>query len=320
MTEKRTIPRSEEVRVRRERKQDKRQKKASEQAYRTMPPVTSRERAGYSNTQPRRKTNVRRYNAAVAARRESRFQLPALPSLQTGPRLIPLILVLALGAAAYFLLASPTFRVSEAQVNGLSRLSAAEVNSALDLGGEIVFFLRPEEIVSRLRVSYPEIESAQVTVSMPNQVIVDVKERQPVIFWQQGSGFTWIDENGVAFRPSGDLGGLVPVAAEGTPPGGPAPADDPLNTRAFLAPDMVKTVLTLAPNLPQGSTLIYEQDGGFGWMDSRGWQVSFGTESKDAALKLQIYQSLVDSLTARGITPAYVSVIHADAPFYRMEK
>ncbi len=320
MTEKKTQSRSESVRGRRHQEHGKRQKHAAEEAYRPLPPVTYRERGGVSNTQPRRKASVRRYHSVAATRRESALRLPLLPQVQAGPRLIPLILTLALGAAAYFLLASPTFRVTEAQINGLSRLSAAEVNSALGIGGEIVFFLRPEEIATRLRINYPEIQSAQVTVELPNRVLVDVSERKPVILWQQGSGFTWIDESGVAFRPRGEAPGLVPVAAQGTPPGAQASQDDPLSPPAYLSPDLVKTALTLATSLPQGSTLTYDESDGFGWNDSRGWQVFFGTESKDAALKLQIYQSLVDSLNSRGITPAFISVVHTDAPYYRMEK
>jgi hypothetical protein len=55
-------------------------------------------------------------------------------------------------------------------------------------------------------------------------------------------------------------------------------------------------------------------------VDSRGWQAYFGADPKDVALKLRIYQSLVDSLAARGIYPAFISVVHADAPYYRMEQ
>lgn len=320
MTEKKTISRSEAVRGRRRSKKDQRQKQAVEQAYRPLPPVTYRERGSLTNTQPKRKSNVRRYNSAAAIRRAGALRLPLFPQVQAGPRLIPLILTLILGAAAYFLLASPTFRVTEAEINGLSRLSAAEVNSALGIGGEIVFFLKPEEIVTRLRLSLPEIQSAQVTVAMPNRVMVEIRERKPVILWRQGSGFTWIDADGVAFRPRGEAEGLVVVAAGGTPPGAPAPAGDLLSPPAYLSPDLVKTALALASSLPAGSTLAYDETNGFGWNDSRGWQVFFGTEAKSAALKLQVYQSLVDSLNERGITPVFISVVHADAPYYRMEK
>ena len=319
MTEKQTVNRSKEVRERRSREQDKRHKQAAEKAYRTMPPVTTRDRGWEPFTKSSKKANVRRYHSAAAVRSVG-SRLPAFPALQVGPRIIPLVLTLLLGAALYFLLASPTFRVTQAQVNGLTRLSAAEVNSALGLGGRLVFFLKPEDIINQLRVSYPEIASAQVNISLPDQVVLDVKERQPVLLWQQGSGYTWIDETGVAFRPSGDVTGLVQVAALGSPPGGPAPANDLLSPASYVAPDLVKTALALAPSMPQGSAMTYDPTSGFGWTDSRGWQVFFGTGSKDAALKLQIYQSLVDSLNQRGIAPVYISVVHADAPYYRMEK
>ena len=53
----------------------------------------------------------------------------------------------------------------------------------------------------------PEITSAQVDVYLPNVVYVTVVERQPVLLWQQGSEYTWVDASGVAFRPRGEAAG-----------------------------------------------------------------------------------------------------------------
>ncbi len=46
--------------------------------------------------------------------------------------------------------------------------------------------------------------------------------------------------------------------------------------------------------------MVYDPQNGLGWTDTRGWQVSFGSNAKDMALKLQVYQSLVNSLTQAG--------------------
>ncbi|HET8943446.1 MAG TPA: hypothetical protein VFO59_01565, partial [Dehalococcoidia bacterium] len=89
---------------------------------------------------------------------------------------------------------------------------------------------------------------------------------------------------------------------------------------AFAAPDLVQTALALASSVPPGSALTYDPAYGFGWTDSRGWQVYFGSTSRDMPLKLRVYQSLVDSLAGRGVSPAFISVVHADAPYYRMEQ
>jgi hypothetical protein len=112
--------------------------------------------------------------------------------------------------------------------------------------------------------------------------------------------------------------GLLLVAALAAPPGGIAPADDPLSPPPFVSPDLVQAIQTLAPNAPPGAPLIYHPDHGLGWSDAQGWQVFFGVDAQDMALKFQVYQSLVLSLTGRNIYPAFISVEHPDAPFYRM--
>ncbi|MGE5248743.1 MAG: cell division protein FtsQ/DivIB [Bacteroidota bacterium] len=317
MSEKRTISRAEEVRERRTRSQTRRQREAGERAYRPLPPVISRTLPGDVRPKPVKKTGARRYNSTVGLSGR-RLELPSLPGLSAGPRLISLSLAAMLIAGLYFAWTSPFFRVSEAQVTGLSRLGAEEITSRLDLSGQIIFLLQPGEIVSRLRQDFPELASAQVLVSLPNVVQIQATERQPVLLWQQGNGYTWIDADGVAFRPRGDSAGLIPVASLGAPPAGDPVLQDPLIPPAYIAPDVVKAALALAPAVPAGSTLTYDPRYGFGWTDSRGWQVYFGDKSKDMALKLRVYQSLVDSLVAQGITPAFISVIYADAPYYRM--
>ena len=77
-------------------------------------------------------------------------------------------------------------------------------------------------------------------------------------------------------------------------------------------------ILVLAPNVPAGATMVFNSADGLGWTDSRGWKVFFGADAKDMNLKVRVYQSLVDSLTARGLYPAFISVAYPDAPYYRM--
>nr|AIA13607.1 Unknown Function [uncultured bacterium] len=153
---------------------------------------------------------------------------------------------------------------------------------------------------------------------MPNHVYVTVTERQPVILWQQDNGYTWIDPKGVAFRPRGDATGLVSVIGLTTPPAGIALLDDPFSPLPFMEKELVDAILVLAPNVPGGSTMLFDPTYGLGWNDTRGWQAFFGTSSKDMALKVRVYQSLVDSLISRNKVPEFISVVYPDAPFYRM--
>src|SRR5512139_1136714 len=109
MSEKRTISRAEEVRERRNQTQVKRHKQATEQAYRPLPPVTSRDRSGYGMPGKNRKASERQFNIAITLPRNRVHRRP-LVSVQVGPRFLPAMLIVILGAGLYILTASPIFR------------------------------------------------------------------------------------------------------------------------------------------------------------------------------------------------------------------
>ncbi|MDP1545238.1 MAG: FtsQ-type POTRA domain-containing protein, partial [Anaerolineales bacterium] len=186
--------------------------------------------------------------------------------------------------------------------------------------GQSIFTIQPGEVRERLLLNYPELLSAEVKVYLPNHVYVTVVERQPVVFWQQdGEGYTWIDASGVAFRPRGIVEGLTFVNALDAPPIPTALTNaDPLSPPPYLSTDLVEAIRILAPLVPANTTLTYSAADGLSWDDPRGWRVAFGTGAKDMPLKIRIYQSLVGSLSARRITPEFISVVYPDGPYYRM--
>jgi hypothetical protein len=322
MSSKRDLTRAELVRTRRRQQVQKRPKQNSTLATRSIPPVVSR--TAISDFTQQRATppqTLRRFQAAISmAGFELRMPAIRLPRVEVKSRLLSLFLCLLLGAVIYLGLTLPEFRVTNAQVLGNQRISAAEINSVLSLSGQAIFTIMPADLETRLRLNYPELTSATVALGLPNIVTVNIVERQPVILWQQAGGFTWIDQNGVAFRPRGSATNLIQVHAQATPPPGSPVGNDPLSPIPYLSPDMVKAVQTLAPSVPAGTTMVYDPQNGLGWLDARGWQITFGDDPKDMALKLQVYQSLVASLTQKGITPAFISVQYANAPYYRMSQ
>jgi hypothetical protein len=167
-------------------------------------------------------------------------------------------------------------------------------------------------------LNFPELASADARVYFPNKIWVRIEERTPLILWQEGDGYTWIDRAGVAFRPRGEAPGLITVHASSSPPAGPAWPDDALSPPAFVASELVEMISAIAPAAPPGTPITYDARNGLGWRDARGWQVSFGISTRDISLKLRVYQTLADSLSTRGVSPEFVSVAYADAPFYRM--
>jgi hypothetical protein len=83
---------------------------------------------------------------------------------------------------------------------------------------------------------------------------------------------------------------------------------------------MVQALKGLAAHVPPGQSILYDQSFGFGWNDPRGWRVYFGPGGSDVELKMRVYESMVDSLTIRGIRPALINVMYPAAPYYRMNK
>jgi hypothetical protein len=308
MNSKRDLTRADLVRTRRRQQAQKRPKQIHTLVTRSLPRATS------PNTK-------RRFQAAFSmAGFELKFPSISLPTVEVKSRFLSLMLCLLLGSGIYLSFTLPEFQVTKPQVYGNQRLSAEEIDSVLSSTGQPIFTLVPSDLETRLRLNYPELTSAKVTLGLPNIVIVNVVERQPVILWQQGGGFTWIDQTGIAFRPHGSAKKLIQVNATAAPPPGSSVVNDPLSPTPYLPSDLVKAIETLAPSVPAGSTMVYDPKNGLGWLDSRGWQVTFGNDASDMALKLQVYQSLVASLTQQGITPAFISVQFVNAPYYRMSQ
>jgi hypothetical protein len=320
MSAKRELTRAEIVRMRRRQQAQKRETKSYELVARPLPPITTRASAAYAA--PRRTAGTRRRMQASLSMPGIHIQTPAaaMPRFEVGWRLLSFFIALAMAVALYLAWNLPMFRVVSAQVQGNQRLSSNEISAVLNSSGQPIFALAPSDMETRLRLNYPELASAKVTLGLPNLVTVNVVERQPVILWQINGGYTWIDDNGVAFRPRGNAGNLISVTALGAPAPGPASQVDPLSPVPYISVDMVKAIKTLAPDVPAGSTLTYDPQYGLGWTDSRGWKVVFGVDPQDMPLKWQVYQSLVNTLIQQGIKPAFISVQYVNAPYYRMSQ
>lgn len=322
MSNKRELTRAEMVRARRAQQTAKEIHQTVQRSVKPTMPVSSRVGTSYVQAKHKRvEEPKRRFNVALGLpnitlhKPAIHFSRPALNWRTTS-----VVLVLVFGALLYFAWTLPYFHVPVATVLGNNRLTRDEINSVLGVQGQSIFMVQPKEVETRLRMNYPELASAHVDVYLPNYVYVTVTERQPVILLQQGEGFTWIDATGVAFRPRGDGGVLVPVLALSTPPAGTASADDPYSPPPYMQKELVDAILALAPAVPAGSTLTFDSTEGLGWTDPRGWKAYFGTNAKDMPLRIQVYQSLVNSLVSKNKTPEYINVAFADAPYYRMAK
>lgn len=240
----------------------------------------------------------------------------ALPHLHAG-RLASGALSLALGFLLYTMWNAPLFHVSGVEMYGNQRLGMTEINAALRLVGEPVFKAAPAQIEANLRADYPDLADVKVQVSLPNRIIVHMVERAPILTWHQGEQAFWVDAEGVAFPIRGEASVLIDVFANGRPPQPILSNDQTKAPPAFIDPALVRVIANLFPYVPPGQPMVYDPSYGMGWEDPRGWSVYFGQNTEDIPLKLQVYQAIVDKLTASGITPTLISVEYLRAPFYK---
>ncbi|HEX6270508.1 MAG TPA: FtsQ-type POTRA domain-containing protein [Anaerolineales bacterium] len=322
MKRKKELTHSELVRRRREKESVRRMQRAAIEAIRPVPPVTRRA-TRQDASKPKRRSGRgsgarRRFQIAFhLPRREARSI--SIPRPRLGGRIFSFLLTAVLGTALYLAFNLPQLRVTHAQITGTQLLPAAEINSVLNVTGRPIFLFTPQALETRLRLHYPELVSVQVQVAWPNLVSVQITERLPVVRWEQGGGYTWISEDGVAFRPRGEVPGLISVAAL-SGPNVEVSGGDALTPAPFVSVEMVQALKGLASHIPPNTPILYDPSFGFGWNDPRGWQVYFGTSARDVELKMRVYESMVSSLTQRGIQPALINVTYPTAPYYRISQ
>src|SRR5260221_14610157 len=324
MSEKKELSRAELVRLRREQEHANRMNRIAKEATRPATPVTARAKKATKTAKakagkPRQATNNarRHFQIVVPATPRANIRSISIPRPRFGWRSVSFILSAVLGITLYLAFHLPQLRVTVAQVTGNQIVTPADVNSVLNISGRPIFILIPSNLEPRLRLNSPELVSVRVTVSFPNHVTVDVRERKPAIRWEQGGGYTWVAEDGIAFKPRGEMIGLISVVAASAPPVTGAVAD-PLTPSPFISIDMVHALKGLASQVPPGQSILYDSRMGFGWNDPRGWRAYFGATSSDIELKMRVYESMVNSLTQRGIRPALINVTYPTAPYYRM--
>ncbi len=321
MTDKESPSRADIVRQRRKQDEIRRSTRPAPRASLPTPTLSRRGATLDASTvraKPKAKP-VRKYESvAAAAPMVGQLRAPALPRIRVGWRLLSFFLVGLLSAGIYFAWTLPTFRVAGTTLIGNQMLAPDEIESVLHLNGAPVFLIVPADAENVLRLNFPEITSVKVSVELPNKVIATITERQPVIRWEQDGAYTWVDAEGVAFHPRGEMGGLVVVSASGSPPAGLQSESDPLGPVPFVAAQIIESIRLLAPHVPPGSVLLYNPKFGIGWVDARGWTVWFGSKAEETDVKLRVYSVLVDSLAQRGIAPSFINVAHPGAPYYRL--
>jgi len=284
-------------------------RRSSSVPARRDPPVISRTGIGVSSAAAERPAPRRRVDVPLSAP-GAEIRLPAVPAVGNKWRLLSGMITAALLLAMVFLLSSDAFRVGQVEVSGIQRLNQVEISRAIAVTGKPVFLINPDQIIRDLQLTFPGLSDIEVKVNWPARVEITLQERAPVLAWNWDGHVRWVDQKGVAFEPHDAGGDILQVKSSMLPP---------TVENRFVDPRIVNTVQALSGLAPEGVPMIFDEEHGLGWKDPRGWQVYFGFNDDDAAMKLVVYQAVVDYLQEKGITPAVINVEYLEAPYFRME-
>lgn len=94
---------------------------------------------------------------------------------------------------------------------GVTYANADELYAQSGVDSWNIFWLSPSSIRERL-VALPTVADAQVRVQLPNLIVVDVQEEQPVALWVTQAGNFWLLPDGAALpEPAPGKAGLLQI-------------------------------------------------------------------------------------------------------------
>jgi cell division septal protein FtsQ len=221
-------------------------------------------------------------------------------------KIFAIVLVLALAAVLYVFFETDHFYVFDPGLVGAQYLTPAEIVKASGVRGYSIFFV-DTRIVERALMKLPEVRFATVTTRLPNQVTVEIQERQPYIVWQRGGETYWVDGEGVCFRARANLTQL-PVLRDLEPgilkPGERVPAS---TLAAFWA---LREAMPESPREVEWSAAR-----GIAFTEGHGWKIYLGG-ANEMPSKIATLRALIAQLGAQNARIRFIDLGKGD-PYYQ---
>lgn len=341
--------RSEELRKRRAQQTQKRMNVVNNRVVNPVNPRPVVVRGGGFGTPIHRQAGTRarrQFYVTVDQAAGSEVRLPALPIFHPGWRLLSGLIALLAGIGIFSLYNSPFFRVTTVDLRGTQRVTAEDLNTALNLVDKPVIELNQEDIQAKVATAFPELVNVNLTIDMPNFVTITAVERQPVLVWKKGDQTRWVDAEGFVFPARGEAGKLVALDSQSDLPMAPGPvtSENEADSKTVpntgtegqeankthkniipapteqVNPGLISAAQALSQKLPPETTLVFDQANGLGWSDPQGCKIFIGRDLNQFEAKYTMYQEIATVLNDQGLQPALISVEQLNAPFYRLEQ
>jgi cell division septal protein FtsQ len=233
---------------------------------------------------------------AAPARRRPRLRLGG--AWQTYARATFVVFIL-LGCSVGFwaLLRLPQLIVtpSATQIGGSQRISAQEIYAASQVDGHNILLIRPADVIQRV-AAVPGIASVDMHARLPNQVLIDVREHQPLVAWQGITTTVWLSADGAEVPQAGAPPALNLTDLSGTPVSESRP------TWQAILPQLV----ALRQMLPEQTELSFGKFEGLYFRAPEGWTVWLGNGG--IAAKLTLLEAAKSEIAASGERPSVIDL------------
>ncbi|HSN77879.1 MAG TPA: FtsQ-type POTRA domain-containing protein [Anaerolineae bacterium] len=178
-------------------------RKDAQQDFLSRPPKRRRRLARREHHQeqallPDVRTTSKRSAVGAGSPRPRLAHLPVLRGVAS-------ILFVGLAALLVFLFSDTRFYVQTAAIRGLHYTNAEQVYHQAGIDQYSIFWLNDKEAEQRIE-TLPYVKQATVHTALPNQVRIEVVEREPLVVWKVGGQEHWVDSEGIT----------MPVASLGT--------------------------------------------------------------------------------------------------------
>jgi cell division septal protein FtsQ len=247
----------------------------------------------------------KRYEQTVAQK-----QLPVRSVSRMGSglssRAVGLLLALALLATLAYVFLSDAYYVYEVTVHGNALVSAEEILEQTATQGYSVFFINPRQVEARIS-ALPDVREAEVVVSLPSQMVIEVRERQARVAWQTGEHRYGVDEEGLIVSLGAAAGPNIVVRDLDT---APLQLGERVDLQAVSAAETYHSLLS------EVSEFEYSSEHGLSYQNEYGWRVYLG-DGEGAELKVAIVDALVDRLAGQAETVECIDVRFPESPLYR---
>ncbi len=199
---------------------------------------------------------------------------------------IALMLIASSISALVFLFTDATFRTGAPQVEGNHYLDAQQILQQAHLDGVNIYLIDPAEASRKLVTFMPQIEKVSVRLGLPDRVLIQVVEREPVLTYSQGEHRLWADAEGFLFPMTTELDTLPKLLDED----GSASVDG-----SHLNPGVWQGIQEIAASISGIDTFYYRDIYGLFFISPEGWRVYLG-DGDNMQHKLAMWQTIRQQL------------------------